>query len=387
MKRNIISKRAFLSAVFAGFAIAIHAASATSTPRIEATDAATIEVSSTALSFSAAPNEQTSQTITLTTADLSDDVTVSLSDPSSVFSVTPTTIDASATSATVTVTFYPAQAGDYTGTITFTSGDATASVALSGQSAVSGSASDRYLDIARYASIDDASPSPTNVDVLYAYTVYPEEQVAWLTMPVYGVANNTENWTSVTYGKYRTTAWNASAPFLGSAEYFTSSSNRAASAGTSYSSRSEAIATFYVTNTTEVQAYGYLPYSNTNYTNTLAAYECTQASDGTLTPAATATASASESRPSASATRIMTLSDLDASKIYQVVWDCNLGYLYEIGFKTSTVNTGIDGITTSGSQTEAGAAAPWFTIDGIRLQSQPAQPGIYIHNGKKWVVK
>lgn len=44
------------------------------------------------------------------------------------------------------------------------------------------------------------------------------------------------------------------------------------------------------------------------------------------------------------------------------------------------------GITNINSDVE-GETAPWYTISGTRLNKKPAQPGIYVHNGKKVVVK
>ena len=35
----------------------------------------------------------------------------------------------------------------------------------------------------------------------------------------------------------------------------------------------------------------------------------------------------------------------------------------------------------------AQADASWYTIDGIRLNSKPSKKGLYIHNGRKTVVK
>ena len=52
-------------------------------------------------------------------------------------------------------------------------------------------------------------------------------------------------------------------------------------------------------------------------------------------------------------------------------------------------STGIVGITADGDgQPETGdAAGAWFTMDGRKLSSKPAQKGIFIHNGKKVVIK
>lgn len=44
---------------------------------------------------------------------------------------------------------------------------------------------------------------------------------------------------------------------------------------------------------------------------------------------------------------------------------------------------GVDEVQAS----EAGDQAPWYTVDGVELTEKPTAPGIYIHNGKKVVVK
>ena len=64
------------------------------------------------------------------------------------------------------------------GTVSFTYMDANA--------VPGGTASDAYLDIANYETIDEAGWSKTYVNTLYKYTEYQSQQVAWLTMPVYG---------------------------------------------------------------------------------------------------------------------------------------------------------------------------------------------------------
>ncbi|MDY6328675.1 MAG: hypothetical protein SPL51_04245, partial [Lachnospiraceae bacterium] len=50
-----------------------------------------------------------------------------------------------------------------------------------------------------------------------------------------------------------------------------------------------------------------------------------------------------------------------------------------------------DGSTTAISTINAeGVAVPaegWYTLNGVKLQGVPTEKGIYIHNGKKLVVK
>jgi hypothetical protein len=40
-----------------------------------------------------------------------------------------------------------------------------------------------------------------------------------------------------------------------------------------------------------------------------------------------------------------------------------------------------------GENEEFAPAAGWFTINGVKLSEQPTQKGVYIHNGRKIVIK
>lgn len=52
---------------------------------------------------------------------------------------------------------------------------------------------------------------------------------------------------------------------------------------------------------------------------------------------------------------------------------------------TSSVVTGIDNITTDNNSVSTNNA--WYNLEGMRLTAKPTQKGIYIHQGKKLVVK
>ena len=43
--------------------------------------------------------------------------------------------------------------------------------------------------------------------------------------------------------------------------------------------------------------------------------------------------------------------------------------------------SGIDTVT------EPDVPATWYTVDGIRLDAKPTQPGVYIENGQKVIVR
>lgn len=49
--------------------------------------------------------------------------------------------------------------------------------------------------------------------------------------------------------------------------------------------------------------------------------------------------------------------------------------------------SGIEGITTDGSSVNGANNDAWYNLQGVRVNGKPTQKGIYIHNGKKIVVK
>jgi hypothetical protein len=46
-------------------------------------------------------------------------------------------------------------------------------------------------------------------------------------------------------------------------------------------------------------------------------------------------------------------------------------------------STGVNNVEAS----DADDSAPWYTINGVKLAEKPTAPGIYIHGGKKVIVK
>lgn len=313
------------------------------TVALTGTAAATLTADPTSLTFSVAPGSTSTQTVTVKQSNLTSPVAVAVSGNG--FSVSPTSIEASAESTDLTVTFAPTAEGTYTGTLTLTSGSLTATVALNGTSYNSGRASDAYLNIARYESIDDVVSSPSGVSPLYKYTEYEDDAVAWLTLPAYGVAQNSQNWysnssssTNSSYSSY----WSTTAPFLGSSTYFSGTAYGVASTTSSswgQTSYTAATQTYYVTNCTAVSVNGYHRSASsgggwgrtTTTTSSLNVYECTEGSDGTLTESSTA---ASTKSSTSTGSETLSITDLDASKIYKVVWSVQYGYLYEVAFQT-----------------------------------------------------
>lgn len=317
----------------------------------------TIIADKESLAFFAEPSDTPSQTITVTGRFLTQDVIATLGGTNaSVFSVSPASLayadvndDTSPNGAALTVTFSPTTAGDYTATLTLSSTDAEDVVInLSGEAAEGGSAHSPYLNIKKYTSIGTGSDgwNTSKVDLIYKYTEYPTENVAWLSMPVYGAfisvheSPKAQDWietdVSTDWDGTRTNrTWNAitGEPYLGSAPYFTSKTARVMGNGTT----NETV-TFYVTNTTAIKLLGYNDNAkgiNLEYPTSLTVYECTM-TNGTLTPAETAIASPSSIEENAQVN--LSVYNLDKTKIYKVVAGEKRGYLYEIAFRTP-INT------------------------------------------------
>ena len=307
----------------------------------------TIIPDQTELAFSAGLEQSTSQTINVTGRFLTGNITATLNDPNGVFSVSPASLTSNVVNSenggTLTVTFNSAEEGDFTGTLTLSGTGAQAvTINLVATASEGGTASDNYLNIAKYATINDEGWNTTYVNNLYQYTEYQNDEVAWLTLPIYGAwvgcyyNSHPQKWieTNVTNtsNKYAGTTWNSSNELLGSSPYFTSSTAR----GMGYNARTNATqetVTFYVTNTTAVKMLG-LGQSRTNstYPTTLKLYECTVNGDGSLTAGTNAVKS--ESNSATSGTFVLSATGLDASKVYKVEAATYRSLICEIGFKT-----------------------------------------------------
>ena len=307
----------------------------------------TIIPDQTELAFSAGLEQSTSQTINVTGRFLTGNITATLNDPNGVFSVSPASLTSNVVNSenggTLTVTFNSAEEGDFTGTLTLSGTGAQAvTINLVATASEGGTASDNYLNIAKYATINDEGWNTTYVNNLDQYTEYQNDEVAWLTLPIYGAwvgcyyNSHPQKWieTNVTNtsNKYAGTTWNSSNELLGSSPYFTSSTAR----GMGYNARTNATqetVTFYVTNTTAVKMLG-LGQSRTNstYPTTLKLYECTVNGDGSLTAGTNAVKS--ESNSATSGTFVLSATGLDASKVYKVEAATYRSLICEIGFKT-----------------------------------------------------
>ena len=312
----------------------------------------TLTVSENVLTFNADINNDDTKTITLGGHALSGDIIISLTDNAGVFTVSPTTIAAAeiANNPVVSITFNAYEEATYTGALTISSeGVDDIVINLSATASDGGTASDAYLNIAKYATIDEAGWDKSYVNNLYKYTEYKNDDVAWLTLPIYGA------WVGVHYGlkpqkwietnvtstlnTYTGQSWNNTAtstnPYRGSSEYFSSATARVMGNG-SRNATSESTVTFYVTNTTAVYLLGKNGSRTTGsrtYPTSLTIYECNKNADGSIS--ATSTVVGKQENSTNNATVNLTIDKLDASKIYKVVASQIRGYLYEIGFQTS----------------------------------------------------
>ena len=301
------------------------------------------------LAFTAGVSETVSKSILVMGGNLYDDITVTLTDPSGVFAVDKTTITQAEAEEGIdlNVTFVTDYEGDYEGAIVLSSlycEDIT--IPLTASVSDGGTASDAYLNIAKYATIDTAGWNTTYVNKLYQYKEYSETNEGWLTLPVYGAWSSiyyspkAQNWikTNVTNtdNKYAGKTWDSNGELLGSSVYFTGSSGSGSARVMGYNYRynyTQETFTFYVTNTTAVKLLGLgQNRASSSYPASLKVYECTKNADGSLTDGTTAVKSYTNSATSGSF--VLSATDLDESKIYKVEAATYRSYLCEIAFCT-----------------------------------------------------
>lgn len=357
-----------------------------------------VTVDKTAMSFTAHLDDPQTETVSITAKNLTGNVTATITDASGVFSVSPASVTPEQIlqnqgAATFTVTFNASFEGTFTGTLTIASeGAESKTVALSGEANDGGTASDAYLDIAKYATIDDAGWNTTFVNKLYKYTEYPDNEFAWLTLPVYGAfvgaryaTNSTtiggghpQAWIECSLGNSNTyggTTWtntaSATSPFSGSSAYFTGTTGNGSARAIGYNSRTNTsvrTVSYYVTNVSEVRVSGTgRNGSSSTYPASLKVYECTVNANGTPTASTSTTKNLTSSSTSAFT---LTADGLDATKVYKVEASIYRGYLYEVAFKTprpqepelSATPTNVSMETKKGT-----ATTQTFTVSGKNL--------------------
>ncbi len=340
----------------------------------------------TTVTFSERKLDTYTQTVTVRGRNLEGNITATLTDANGIYSIDKTTITAAQAQATdgvtLTITYAPVAFGQTTATVTLSSANATdVVITLSGVAIDSGTASDPYLDIAKYATIDAAGWNHSLVNNLYKYTELASDRVAWLTLPVYGAmvgAKYSINGTTLGSGQPQkwieagvtnsnqcgSITWSASDVYQGSSSYFTSATAKAVGTNSSNSTAEKSM-TFYVANTTAVKLYANQRNNSTTYPTILYVYECTVNGDGSLTAAATATKSVSRT---ASGEGTLSITGLDASKVYKVYVSQARGYLYEIGFQTPLEGEPVPVVETSLEGSIAMEPAPIGTGETTTLE-------------------
>ena len=295
-------------------------------------------------------NSSETKSIGVLGANLEGPVTIVLNDDNEVFSIDKTTLskEEAEEGAYFHVTFNALYAGTFTGDITLTSPNCedVVVVTLNADASNGGTANDKYLNVANHSTIRDAGWNNTYVNELYQYKEYDEQNVGWLTLPIYGAwsavyyNSHPQKWieTNITTinNAYAGTTWNNNAELLGNTPYFNKTSGNGSPRAIGYNSRSnynKETVTFYVTNCTAVKLLGLgQSRANSSYPATLNVYECTKNDDGTITPATSTTAS--KSNYATSGTFVLEANNLSASKIYKVEAATYRSYICEIGFQT-----------------------------------------------------
>lgn len=325
-----------------------------------------LTVAPTEVYMSTEPGETTTATFNVKGVNLESAVNVALNDANGVFSVSPTSISVAnaqaSDGANVTVTFSSQNAGNFTGTVTLTSGTLSKTVNLNGTCAEKGTAQGEYLDIANYETIGQPegwySSSYANP---YKYTEYPNEGNAWLTVPAsiayIGYDEGGQGWVGLNqYGNpyWYGHQWSATDVFAGH-EYFKCDELADADGDYAYmlgaNVASSAVTTntdmfygmYFVTNCTQVKSYGY---NNSgvggNYPSFIMIYEMTEGADGTLTQAEDAFDVKTNSTANVQYT--LTSAELDPEKIYFVAVGGFRGFVYEVSFCTPM--EGLPGVPT-----------------------------------------
>ena len=293
----------------------------------------TLFTNTNALSFAAAPGRQTTKTIDLTGCFISGDVTLTLNDPKGVFSIEQATIPASNISeespVSVAVSFSSAVEGTFNGTLTLSSAGAESkTVALNAMVSNGGKASDAYLDIANYETINDAGAVVEGMDNIYTY-----DNDGWLTVSNYGAmkADATQEWIDNSLTKSYRVSWNANDVFPASNAYFGQNSSYACDQdGTKQ--------IFYVTNCSQVKQY--VTNRTKLWTFTMRIYECTQAADGSLVAGAEAVDTQESAVYGFDSFEVLTSNELDPNKIYKVEIINESSYMYATAFKTGNAGGG-----------------------------------------------
>lgn len=232
-------------------------------------------------------------------------------------------------------------------------------------------ASDSYLDLSNYTSIDEALDGGKLQDVttFYSYTD------GVLTLPIVACIENSKQqkdgsqaWITYNQSSGANATWDATGVFKGSAFYYGETVSQYA---TLRASRS---VTFRVTGTSGASA---LVVGSDKSSAVISAYEVT---DGTAATTATATATSTTQ-----ANEVISISGLEASKIYDIVLNGtssnnNGAYAYEIAFTAASGSpTGINAIE------KVAESSAIYNLAGQKVSAD--YKGVVIKNGKKYLNK
>ena len=329
----------------------------------------TLVANPTALNFVAKLGKTVSKTIDLTGVFLTSDVTITINDPSNVFSVNPTSFAANSfngeTPQQVTVNFMSEVEQNYNATITFAStGAESVTVALTASANDGGTAADPYLDIAKYQTIDEAGF--TGISNLYKFTEYDDQDCAWLTVSNYGamVNTNTQKWIRHDGNKKEgTNTWDATDVFMGNAAYFGTGTSK-------YADWNEDYQVFFITNCLQVKQFAYN--RGENYPLKMTIYECTLNNDGSITPGNTAVDSKQSSVYNTN--EVIASGALNPNKIYMVKIYNDYSKLYEIAFKTPHESIDAPVATEATEIVANGFTANWNPVEGATSYTLRVMP-------------
>ena len=344
--------------------------------------------------------------IPITGSNLTNDVIVTLTDPNNAFTLSVDGVNqtlnatpkssgsitipaASINDKTVNVrlTAKSGIEGNFTGSLSFASqGADTKTVSLMATSDEGGTASDAYLNIAKYATIDAAGWRNGYFDELYKYTENTNEGVAWLTLPVYGAwaswyynkssgtgnGSGPQRWISSSISSQTNNingneTWNASSPFVGSSFYFTSNNPPAKYFGnTNGQANSTRTITFYVTNASAVMMFGKNNYTGTgNMSSSRRCFmEITQV-DENLNQIQDITTQYGTTVKTG--TINLSYSNLDPEKIYRVILSTQNTHLYEIAFATPLPSLTAEPTSLSFFAQPGETATKSLTVKGMKL--------------------
>jgi hypothetical protein len=184
-----------------------------------------------------------------------------------------------------------------------------------------GTAGNSYLNIANYATMDEAGATVGGMSTIYKYT--EKNGQAWLTLSCYGAmaVDANQDWFEITSLSPYRRDWTSTDVIRGRTAYFGSNN--------SYILYGTGTQTFYITNCSQAKAY----VQGNSYTTanaTLTVYECSRNAGGTLTPATDAF-DTKQGRDGIIASEV-----LDPTKYYKVVLTGGGDFpeLLEIGFRT-----------------------------------------------------